>query len=94
MLGGAGNQEIGENKGLESEGKEDKGTTSRKVTTWHSLFSASFNQSLNYFPPQDVNGEIVVTPPNDFLKKVSRYGSIQLLLNSLVESQILVCFKS
>ena len=51
VLGGAGNQVIGENKGLESEGKDDNVTSGRKVADWRSLFSASSDQSLSYFPP-------------------------------------------
>ena len=33
------------------------------------MFCASLDQSLSYFSPQEVNGEIVVTPPKDVFEE-------------------------
>ena len=40
-----------------------------KVADWRSLFFASLDQFLCYFPPQNLNCKIVVSSPNDVFKK-------------------------
>ena len=42
----------------------------RKVTNWRSLFTTFSDQSINYFPPQQLNGKTVVSP----LKEVYEQG--------------------
>ena len=35
-------------------------TSSNSVVDWRGLFSASPNQALSYYPPQNLNGKIVI----------------------------------
>ena len=41
----------------------------RTVTSWRSLFTASSDQSMNYFPPQQLNGKMVVSPPKEVFEE-------------------------
>ena len=42
---------------------------SKRKADWQKLFSTSFNQSMEYFPPQIENGQVIVAPLEDIFEK-------------------------
>ena len=41
----------------------------KEVADWRKLFSASIDQSLKFFPPQMINGQLIVEPPEDIFEE-------------------------
>ena len=70
-------------KGMKAVKKVDM-VPDQKVADWRSLFSASLNQTLSYFPPQKENGKVVVSPPHEVLKRVRFFGKILWWLSLVV----------
>ena len=42
---------------------------SKRKADWQKLFSTSLNQSMEYFPPQIENGQVIVAPLEDIFKE-------------------------
>ena len=36
---------------------------------WRSLFAVTSDQSMSYFPPQKLDGKVVVSPPKDVFEE-------------------------
>ncbi|XVE55634.1 hypothetical protein DITRI_Ditri03aG0174400 [Diplodiscus trichospermus] len=82
---------------LKDLGKTIMGSSS--ITDWRSLFSAAADQSLQFFPPQLVNGKLLVSPPAEvfkegeyqwrnaivvqFVGKISNFSIFQKLVNTV-----------
>ena len=48
-----------------------------KVADWKSLFNAAEDHALRYFPPQTLDGRLVVAPPQNIFKEgESRWQNI------------------
>ncbi|XVE67823.1 hypothetical protein DITRI_Ditri09bG0019400 [Diplodiscus trichospermus] len=79
---------------------ETRGSESKPgIANWRKLFSASADQSLNFFPPNVSNGKPYVSPPNEvfeegellwrnavvvqFVRRIPNFSAFQKMVNIL-----------
>ena len=90
---------IGKNRGKKSVTTTFADVATKNLADWRQLFSASPDQSLQYFPPSLENGQLLVQPPDDifeeginqwknvvvvqFIGRIPNYSYFQRMVNIL-----------
>ena len=52
-----------------------EGASGQKAVDWRSLFSASTDQTLRFYPPQRLKDKVIVAPPKEVIEE--RGGSME-----------------